>query len=79
MRRDIIPDIVACVAKPEDVILGKMIYYQEGSSSKHLSDIAGIRGYSRALLDMDYLTTWISKLKLTEIWEAIFSAEKKNQ
>lgn len=76
-RRDILPDFVACVAKPEDVILGKMIYYQEGSSSKHLSDIAGILGYSRTLLDMEYLNTWIAKLKLTEIWEAILSSEKK--
>src|SRR5258706_250379 len=29
-------------ARPEDIIIGKMIFYQEGGSEKHLRDIEGI-------------------------------------
>ena len=36
------PDQDGAVAAAEDVILGKLVYYHEGGSDKHLRDIAGI-------------------------------------
>src|SRR5438105_4821651 len=41
-RMRLLPDRQGYVARPEDVIIGKMLYYQEGGSEKHLRDIAGI-------------------------------------
>jgi len=41
-RVQILPDLEGYCARPEDVILGKMTYYREGGSEKHLRDIAGI-------------------------------------
>jgi hypothetical protein len=39
---EISPGIRVHFVAPEDVILGKLIYYNEGGSDKHLRDIAGI-------------------------------------
>ena len=40
-RKPILPDRQAFVAAPEDVIVGKLWYYHEGGSEKHLRDVAG--------------------------------------
>jgi hypothetical protein len=41
------------VAAPEDVIIGKLIYYHEGESEKHLRDITGIFQRAGAAVDLD--------------------------
>ena len=42
-RRELIfPQLPGFVAAPEDVIVGKLWYYDEGGSEKHLRDIAAI-------------------------------------
>ncbi len=53
-RVPLFPDRDVAVAAAEDVILGKLVYYQEGGSDKHLRDIAGILKFSGELLDQDY-------------------------
>lgn len=42
IKVDFYPSVGGYVATPEDVILGKLIYYCEGGSDKHLQDIAGV-------------------------------------
>lgn len=71
-RRQKIPfweDFAAYIASPEDVIIKKLIYYQEGRSEKHLKDIQGIM--ANLELDYEYLNKWISKLGLKQIWKLI--------
>ena len=51
-------DLIAFAAHPEDVILGKLLYYQEGGSDKHLRDIAGILAISSHLIDHQRLCEW---------------------
>jgi len=52
---ELMPGFRGYVAAPEDVILGKLIYYREGASDKHLRDIAGIFKIHGELLDRNYL------------------------
>src|SRR5690606_24706532 len=55
-------DCEGFAASAEDVILGKLIYYNEGGSEKHLRDITGIICVSGELLDREYLDRWIAEL-----------------
>lgn len=50
-------------ASPEDVMLKKLEFYREGSSSKHLRDIASmIAVQGEAALDWVYLEHWAERL-----------------
>jgi hypothetical protein len=57
----------AWFAPPESIILNKLLFFREGGSEKHLSDIRGImdgeQNIDRAILD-----TWIKKLGLQFEW-----------
>lgn len=61
----------AYFARPEDVILYKMIYYREGASERHLRDIAGIMRVSGSEIDVEYIDEWAGRLDLADIWDAI--------
>lgn len=65
------PDLEGYVASPEDTIIGKMLYYQEGGSEKHLRDITGILKVSGDDIDRNYITQWACELGLAEIWQAV--------
>jgi hypothetical protein len=67
----VLPDRTVSFASPEDVILKKMAYFQEGGSDKHLRDIAGVLRIQGAAIDRDYITLWAAKLGLSEIWRQI--------
>jgi hypothetical protein len=70
-RIDIVPGIPGYAASPDDIVLGKMKYFKEGGSEKHLDDMAGILKVSGAKLDRAYLESWISRLGYEEIWAAL--------
>ena len=72
----VLPDHAGYVACPEDVILGKLLYYQEGGSEKHLRDISGIMRISPSLVDIEYLSKWTEQFGLSDIWEAVLSRLK---
>ena len=59
----------AYFARPEDVILYKLLYYRQGRSTVHLRDIDGILRVSGAELDHEYLSAWLERLGLTGIWD----------
>jgi hypothetical protein len=63
--------VTAFVASPEDVIIGKMLYYREGGSEKHLRDITGILKVSGDQVDRAYVARWAAELGVTEIWQAV--------
>ena len=67
-------------AAPEDIILMKMQYYQDGGSEKHLRDIPGILKISGPEVDKGYIAVWAEKLNLMDIWNLILSeTDKKNE
>lgn len=54
-------------ASPEDVIVKKLEYFKEGSSEKHLRDIAGVLRVSE--VDMGYIERWAKRLDLEDPWK----------
>jgi hypothetical protein len=63
--------VEACFIAPEDVILRKMEYYQEGGSEKHLRDIAGVLKLQGTQIDQPYIEDWAARLGLADIWQTI--------
>lgn len=77
VRLELLPGVWGYVASPEDVILGKLTYYREGGSEKHLRDIAGIVKVSRELIDDEYLSHQASQLGVQDIWLSIKDSLQK--
>ena len=69
-RLPLVPGRDAYFARPEDVILYKLLYFRQGESERHLRDIAGILALSGADLDMAYITDWARRLHVIDLWEA---------
>ncbi len=64
-RKQLVPfisDKSIYMATPEDVIIKKLIFYRDGNSEKHLTDIRGILTDTK--IDTEYLESWIEKLNL---------------
>jgi hypothetical protein len=61
----------AYTAHPEDIILGKLQYFHEGGSDKHLSDIAKMLETSGHLIDQESITRWSEKLGVREEWQLV--------
>ncbi len=74
-RVKLLPDREGYTASPEDVILGKIWYYDVGGSEKHLRDIAGILRISGSRVDRKYIDEWATKLGYGEIWKSIQERE----
>ena len=66
----LVPGRDAFFARPEDVILYKLLYFREGGSDRHLRDIAGMLAVSGSELDMEYLADWARRLAVSDLWEA---------
>ena len=61
-EQPILPGRQGYVASPEDVILGKLWYYQEGEHDKHLRDIVSMLQLSGDEIDREYIRTWSERL-----------------
>jgi hypothetical protein len=61
----------ALFASPENVILMKLVYYQEGSSEKHLRDISSMLAIQGEKIDHTYLDKWASELGVTEELQSV--------
>jgi hypothetical protein len=70
-REEILPGRPGYAAAPEDVIVGKLWYYQEGGSEKHLRDIVAMLQVSGDEIDKEYVGHWAQQLGLMEEWRAV--------
>jgi hypothetical protein len=61
-------------AAPEDIIIMKMRYYQEGGSEKHLRDIVGILKISGDEVNKSYINDWANQLGLFDIWDTLVNS-----
>lgn len=75
-KKKVFPDLMGYVARPEDVILGKLIYHSQGDSEKHITDIQGMLKESKHLLDMEYLSTWAVKLAVSKTLQKVLDSHK---
>jgi hypothetical protein len=69
----LLPDLSGYAASPEDVILGKLQYYREGESPKHLRDITSMLSISGEQIDRDEVARWAKELGVADIWESILA------
>lgn len=69
----LLPDQPAYTASVEDIILGKLWYYDEGGSEKHIRDIAGILRVQRDGIDRAYIEQWAKQLGLSDTWSFVSS------
>ena len=72
----VLPDRTVSFASPEDVIIKKMAYFQEGGSEKHLRDIAGVLRIQGEAVDRGYIEAWAGKLGLSDIWRQLKESEQ---
>ena len=70
-REQIFPDRLGYTAAPEDIILAKLWYYQEGGSEKHLRDIVSMIQISGDEIDKTYIDRWANELALSLEWQAV--------
>jgi hypothetical protein len=64
------PGVDAYFARPEDVILYKLLYAQDGGDL-HLRDVLGIVRVSGPELDEGYVAAWADRLGLRALWERV--------
>src|SRR5262249_34999113 len=64
-------DLEVCFASPEDVIIKKLEYFQEGGSEKHLRDITGVVKVQGDRLNRAYVTEWAARLGFLEVWQEV--------
>jgi hypothetical protein len=69
--KTIAPNLHAYLARPEDIMLYKMLYFSEGGSDRHLRDILGMLRIPGAAIDIGYVTQWAARLGLGAIWESV--------
>ena len=73
-RRQLNPllsDQKAFTATVEDIVLGKLWYYEDGGSDKHLRDIAGMLRIHRQPIDFAYIDRWVNVLGFQTAWTAV--------
>jgi hypothetical protein len=71
VRHELMDGITTFTARPEDVILSKLLYYKEGGSEKHLRDITSMFRVSGDQIDRRYIEHWVKQLALVDEWEAV--------
>lgn len=69
VRRFHIAGETVLVAPPEYVILGKLKFFREGGSEKHLRDIQSMLAVSSDLIQLPELERMVQKSGLGEAWE----------
>jgi hypothetical protein len=70
-RLPLTPRHQAYFARPEDIVLYKLLYFREGESEVHVRDVLGILEVSGATIDMDYISDWVRRLGLGDVWDAV--------
>ncbi len=67
----VLEGVTGYAVHPEDVILGKLLYYKEGGSDKHLRDIAGVLAISCDLIDQARVAEWAQRLGVLNLWQQV--------
>ena len=69
-RLPVAPGVHAYFARPEDVILYKLLYARDGGDL-HLRDVLGIVRVSGPDLDQAYVVEWADRLGVRALWEGV--------
>lgn len=61
----------ALISPPEELIVKKLEYYDQGGSDKHLRDIAGMLRISPDEIDLTRIAEYVRRLELGELWDLV--------
>ena len=59
------------VASAEDVIVMKLVYYEEGGSEKHVRDITSMLRVQGDAIDRAYVERWAEELGVSAAWRVV--------
>lgn len=59
------------ISSPEDVIINKLLFHDEGRSDKHLRDIAGMLRAQGDRIDRAYIELWAQRFDLLIHWNTV--------
>jgi hypothetical protein len=66
----------ASFASPEDVIVKKLVYYEEGKSEKHLRDIESVLDIQGDKIDREYIAYWAQCFSVLSVWQALLAEDR---
>lgn len=70
-RKLVIDDFAVWIAPPEYVIIGKLEFYREGGSAKHMRDIRGILLVTE--VESEFLENEVARRGLGEVWRKVMN------
>ncbi len=65
---EVIPGLLARVATPEDAIISKLLWLQQGATERSQEDIRGVLRAYAGNLDLAYLDAMVERLGLGQTW-----------
>ena len=65
---EVVPGLLARVATPEDAIISKLLWLQQGATERSEEDIRGVLRIYAGRLDLAYLDAMVERLGLGQIW-----------
>lgn len=69
--RPVFDDIEARISPPEELIVSKLMYYEEGGSDKHVNDIAAMLAVSSDLIDRERVESLAKEAGVLDLWRQV--------
>lgn len=74
VRRSILPGVEAWCSRPEELVIKKLSYYQQGGSDKHLRDVASMFRISPEEIDLGRVRELAEANGLMELLNGVLDA-----
>jgi DNA-binding Lrp family transcriptional regulator len=79
LRRLVLPGVEAWCSPPEELIVKKLDYYDQGASDKHLRDIASMLRISPEQIDLERIRRLAEDQELGDLLDRVLEAEDGNR
>ena len=73
-RVELVAGTHVTMLSPEDLILAKLVFFDEGGSDKHTRDIEGVLSAQGKAIDRAYIDLWARHLDVAIHWHRIAAA-----
>ncbi|MEX2528587.1 MAG: nucleotidyl transferase AbiEii/AbiGii toxin family protein [Gemmatimonadota bacterium] len=74
LRCRLLPRLNAWCSPPEELVVKKLLYYQQGASDKHLRDITSMLRISPSQIDLARLRLMTVEQGVGELWERVLQS-----
>jgi len=76
LRRPILPGVEAWCSRPEELIIKKLHFYDQGASDTHLRDVASMLRISPEQIDFERVRTMAIREDLVGLWERVLDGTR---